>query len=46
MWVRGIDIDKDIVRRAAAKHYRPELGTDGPSWLSFMGAYQGQPVER
>ena len=20
-----------------AKHYRPEAGTDGPSWLSFIG---------
>jgi hypothetical protein len=26
----GIDIDKDIVRRVLAKHYRPEAGTDGP----------------
>jgi hypothetical protein len=25
----GIDIDKDIVRRVLAKHYRPEAGTDG-----------------
>jgi hypothetical protein len=33
----GIDIDKDIVRRALAKHYRPGAGTDGPSWLSFIG---------
>jgi putative transposase len=33
----GIDIDKDIVRRVLAKHYRPETGTDGPSWLSFIG---------
>jgi len=33
----GIDIDKDIVRRVLAKRYRPEAGTDGPSWLSFMG---------
>jgi len=31
----GIDIDKDIVRRVLAKHYRP--GPDGPSWLSFIG---------
>src|SRR5215207_7788439 len=23
-----------IVRRVLAKHYRPEAGTDGPSWLS------------
>ncbi len=33
----GIDIDKDVVRRVLAKHYRPEAGTDGPSWLSFIG---------
>ena len=33
----GIDIDKDIVRQVLAKHYRPEAGTDGPSWLSFIG---------
>ena len=33
----GIDIDKDMVRRVLAKHYRPGAGTDGPSWLSFIG---------
>jgi putative transposase len=33
----GIEIDKDIVRRVLAKHYRPEAGTDGPSWLSSIG---------
>jgi transposase InsO family protein len=33
----GIDIDKDVVRRVLAKHYRPEAGNDGPSWLSFIG---------
>ena len=33
----GIAIDKDIVRRVLAKHYRPEAGTNGPSWLSFIG---------
>jgi len=33
----GIDIDKDVVRRVLAKHYRPGAGTDGPSWLSFIG---------
>jgi transposase InsO family protein len=35
--VFGIDINKDIVRRVLATHYRPETGTDGPSWLSFIG---------
>ena len=33
----GIDIDKDIVRRVLAKHYRFKAGPDGPSWLSFIG---------
>jgi hypothetical protein len=33
----GIDIDKGIIRRVLAKHYRPAAGTDGPSWLSFSG---------
>jgi putative transposase len=28
---------QDIVRRVLAKHYRPRAGTDGPSWLSFIG---------
>ena len=28
----GLDIDKDVVRRVLAKHYRPgDSGTDGPS---------------
>ena len=34
----GTEIDKDVVRRALAKHYRPrDSGTDGPSWLTFIG---------
>jgi putative transposase len=34
----GVDIDKDVVRRVLATHYRPsESGTDGPSWLTFIG---------
>ena len=34
----GIDIDKDVVRRVLAKHYRPrDSGTSGPSWLTFIG---------
>ena len=32
----GIDIDKDVVRRVLAKHWRPQ-GGGGPSWLSFLG---------
>ena len=32
-----LDIDKDIVRRVLAKHYRPDgTGSNGPSWLSFI----------
>ncbi len=33
----GVQIDKDVVRRALAKHYRPESGGNGPSWLTFIG---------
>jgi transposase InsO family protein len=33
----GVEIDKDVVRRVLAKHYRPKPGTGGPSWLTFIG---------
>src|SRR3989441_1355842 len=33
----GGDIDKDVVRRILATHFRPEAGSGGPSWLSFIG---------
>jgi putative transposase len=34
----GIEIDKDVVRRVLAKHYRPDdSGTNGPLWLTFIG---------
>ena len=33
----GIDIDKHVVYRVLAKHYRPGPGGAGPSWLSFIG---------
>ncbi len=33
----GVGIDKDVVRRVLAKHYRPEPGADRPSWLTFNG---------
>jgi len=33
----GIDIDKNVVSRVLAKHYRPAPGGIGPSWLSFIG---------
>ena len=32
----GLQIDKDVVRRVLASHYRPGSGTEGPSWLSFI----------
>ena len=33
----GVEIDKDVVRRVLAKHYRPgNSGTTGPSWLTFI----------
>jgi putative transposase len=33
--VFGVDLNKDVVRRVLAKHYRPAPGA-GPSWLSFI----------
>ena len=33
----GVDIDKNVVYRVLAKHYRPAPGGTGPSWLSFIG---------
>ena len=36
-FVFEIDIDKDLVRRVLAKHYYPNSGGSGPSWLTFLG---------
>ena len=33
----SIDVHKDVVRRVLARHYRPESGSNGPSWLTFLG---------
>jgi putative transposase len=33
----GLEIDKDVVRRLLSIHYRPESGSAGPSWLTFLG---------
>jgi putative transposase len=33
----GVEIDKDVVRRVLAQRYRPEPGSRGPSWLTFLG---------
>ena len=38
----GTCINKDVVRRFLAAHYRPQPGADGPSWLTFLGADEGQ----
>jgi putative transposase len=35
--VFDVEIEKDVVRRVLAKHYRPEPGSNGPSWLTFLG---------
>ena len=32
-----IQLDKDVVRRVLAKHYKPDPSNRGPSWLSFIG---------
>src|SRR5438874_4570196 len=32
-----IPIDKDMVRRILASHYRPKPDSGGPSWLTFIG---------
>lgn len=32
-----ISLDKDTVRRVLIKHYRPDPGSWGPSWLTFLG---------
>ena len=35
------DIDKDVVRRILAAHYRPDPGKGGPLWLTFIGNTKG-----
>ena len=32
-----LEINKDVVRRVLAKHYRPDPGAYGPSWLTVLG---------
>ncbi|MGB5464908.1 MAG: hypothetical protein WBM84_02375 [Sedimenticolaceae bacterium] len=41
----GVNIDNDVVRRILATYYRPGSGHSGPSWLSFLGKFEGQPLE-
>jgi hypothetical protein len=33
----GLNLDKDIVRRVLAIHYRPDPSSKGPSWLTILG---------
>ena len=33
----NIQIDKDVVRRILAQHYRPGQDSGDPSWLTFLG---------
>jgi len=35
--VFDIKIDKDVVRRVLARHYRPQPGSNGPSWFTILG---------
>ncbi len=35
--VFGLEIDRDVIRRVLAKHYRPDPGAYGPSWLTVLG---------
>ena len=39
----GIHINKNVVRRVLAKHYQPESGGGGPSWLTFLGHMKDSP---
>ena len=33
----GVEIDKDVVRRILARHFRSPSGHAGPSWLTLIG---------
>jgi putative transposase len=33
----GVDLDKDIVRRVLAAHFKPDPWNRGPSWLTTIG---------
>ena len=33
----GLELDKDIVRRILAVHYKPDPSNRGPSWLTTLG---------
>jgi putative transposase len=38
----GLDIDKDVVRRVLAAHYRPEGRDHGPLWLTLLSHTKGR----
>ena len=33
----GLELDKDVVRRILATHYKPDPSNQGPSWLITIG---------
>ena len=33
----GLELDKDVVRRVLATHYKPDPNNRGPSWLTTIG---------
>jgi len=35
--VLNVDLDKDVVRRVLARHFHPDPGNSGSSWLAFIG---------
>jgi len=37
----GLELDKDIVRRVLAIHYKPDPSMRGPSWLTALGHAKG-----
>src|SRR5271157_2570798 len=41
----NIPIDKDVVRRIQAHHYRPAQPSGGPSWLTFLGHMKDSILE-
>jgi putative transposase len=35
--VFDLEVDKEVVRRVLVRHFRPGPGSNGPSWLTFLG---------
>jgi putative transposase len=42
----GVDVDKNVVHRVLAKHYRPTSGGSGPLMVIVHRTHHGQPLER